>query len=40
MLVDWAHAIAHGRLHQAAAAKADLARYDAALDEVKKGPSA
>jgi tetratricopeptide (TPR) repeat protein len=40
MLVDWARAIAHGRLHEADQAKADLARYDASLAEVKAGPSA
>ncbi len=40
MLVDWAHAIAHGRLHQAAAANADLARFDASLAKLKAGPSA
>ncbi len=40
MLVDWDHAIAHGRLHDAAAAKADLAAFDASLDAVKRGPDA
>ena len=40
MMVDWAHAIAHGRLHEAAAARADLAKYDASLAEVKAGPRA
>jgi hypothetical protein len=40
MLVDWAHAIAHGRLHQAEQAKADLARFDASLAELKAGPNA
>jgi tetratricopeptide (TPR) repeat protein len=39
MLVDWAHAIAHGRLHQADAAKADITRFDASLAELKAGPS-
>jgi tetratricopeptide (TPR) repeat protein len=40
MMVDWAHAIAHGRLHEADAAKADLAHYDASLAKVKAGPDA
>ena len=40
MMVDWAHAIAHGRLHEADAAKADLAQYDASLAKVKAGPDA
>jgi hypothetical protein len=40
MMVDWARSIAHGRLHEAEEAKADLARYDASLAEVRAGPSA
>jgi tetratricopeptide (TPR) repeat protein len=40
MLVEWARAEAHGHLQQASAAEADLARYDALLAEVKKGPDA
>jgi tetratricopeptide (TPR) repeat protein len=40
MLVDWAHAIAHGRLHEAVEAKADLAAFDASLAEAKAGPDA
>ena len=40
MDVDWARAVGHGRLHEAAAAKADLAKYDAELAEVKAGPQA
>ena len=39
-LVYWAQAVAHGRLHLAREAKADLARYDHAILEVKKGKSA
>ena len=40
MDVEWAHAIADGRMHQAAEARAELARYDAALAEIKAGPRA
>jgi tetratricopeptide (TPR) repeat protein len=40
MMVDWARAIAHGRLHEAEAAQADLARYDASLAKLKAGPRA
>lgn len=40
MLVDWAHAIAHGHLHRAEQAKADLAKYDASMVKLKAGPSA
>ena len=40
MLVDWARAIAHAHLHDVSAAKADLAKYDASLAEVKAGPDA
>ncbi len=36
----WARAIAHGHLHDAKAAKADLARYDELTAEVKKGKHA
>lgn len=39
-LVYWARALAHGRLHQPAAAQADLARYDALMATVKKGKNA
>jgi hypothetical protein len=33
----WAHAIAHGHLRQPEEARADLVRYDALVDEVRKG---
>jgi len=36
-LAVWARAIAHGHLRQPEQARADLARYDALMDEVKKG---
>jgi tetratricopeptide (TPR) repeat protein len=36
----WARAEAHGRLHQAAEAKADLAKFDALMEEVKHGDQA
>jgi tetratricopeptide (TPR) repeat protein len=36
----WARAEAHGRLHQAAEAKADLAKFDALVEEVKHGDQA
>jgi hypothetical protein len=36
-LAIWARAIAHGHLRQPEAARADLARYDALIDEVRKG---
>jgi tetratricopeptide (TPR) repeat protein len=36
-LVYWARAIAHGHLHQQREAKADLARFDALLEEIRKG---
>jgi hypothetical protein len=36
----WARVIAHGHLRQPDAARADLARYDALMDEVKKGKNA
>jgi tetratricopeptide (TPR) repeat protein len=36
-LAIWARAIAHGHLRQPAEARADLARYDSLLNEVKKG---
>ena len=36
----WARAIAHGQLHEPQEAQADLARYDALMDEVKKGKHA
>jgi hypothetical protein len=35
--VYWARAIADGHLHRPAQARADLAAYDALMDEVKKG---
>jgi tetratricopeptide (TPR) repeat protein len=36
-LAIWARTIAHGHLHQPEEARADLARYDALIDEVRKG---
>jgi len=36
----WAHAVAAGHLHDAAAAKDALSRYEQNLDAVKKGPKA
>ena len=39
-LAVWARAIAHGHLHQADAAVADLDRYHALIDEIKKGKRA
>ena len=39
-LVYWARALAHGRLRQPEQARADLARYNELLAEVKKGKSA
>jgi tetratricopeptide (TPR) repeat protein len=36
----WARAVAHGHLGEAAEAKADLARYDAQVDEIRKGKNA
>jgi tetratricopeptide (TPR) repeat protein len=36
----WAHAIAEGHLKGGAAAKADLAKYEALVEQVKKGPRA
>ncbi len=36
----WAHAIADGHLKDGAAAKADLAKYETLLKQVKKGPRA
>jgi tetratricopeptide (TPR) repeat protein len=36
-LAVWARTVAHGHLRQAEEARADLARYDALMDEVKKG---
>jgi tetratricopeptide (TPR) repeat protein len=38
--VYWARVIADGHLHKAAAARADLAAYDALTDEVRKGSHA
>jgi tetratricopeptide (TPR) repeat protein len=40
MLAVWARTVAHGHLRQAEEAGADLARYDALMDEVKKGKNA
>ena len=39
-LTIWARAVAHGHLRQPAEAKADLARYDALVDEIRKGKQA
>ncbi len=39
-LTIWARAIAHGHLRRPAAAQADLARYDALIDEIRKGKDA
>ncbi len=39
-LVYWARAVAHGRLHQPEKARADLARYDELMAEVRKGSHA
>lgn len=39
-LTYWARAIADGRLHRPAQARADLAGYDALADEINKGPDA
>jgi hypothetical protein len=39
-LAIWARAIAHGRLRQPEEARADLARYDALMGEVRKGKDA
>jgi tetratricopeptide (TPR) repeat protein len=39
-LVYWARALAHGRMRQLEQARADLARYDEQLAEVKKGKRA
>jgi len=39
-LAIWARIVAHGHLHQADEARADLVRYDALMDEVKKGKDA
>ena len=36
----WAHAIANGHLKDGAAAKADLAKYETLMEQVKKGPRA
>ncbi len=36
----WAHAIADGHLKDGAAAKADLAKYESLMEQVKKGPRA
>jgi tetratricopeptide (TPR) repeat protein len=37
MLAMWARTIAHGHLRQPEEARADLARYDALMDEIRKG---
>jgi tetratricopeptide (TPR) repeat protein len=39
-LAVWARIVAHGHLRQPEEAKADLARYDALMDEVRKGKNA
>jgi len=39
-LVYWARAIAHGRLHESEEARADLAKFDELIAEVRKGPRA
>jgi len=39
-LAIWARVVAHGHLRQPQEARADLARYNALLDEVKKGKDA
>jgi tetratricopeptide (TPR) repeat protein len=39
-LVYWARALAHGRLREAKQAKADLARYDELMAELRKGKHA
>jgi len=39
-LAIWARAIAHGHLHQPEEARADLARFDALVDEIRKGKRA
>jgi len=39
-LTVWARAIAHGHLRQPEDARADLARYDVLIDEVRKGKEA
>jgi len=40
MLVYWARALAHGRLRQPAQARADVARFDGLMDELRKGKRA
>jgi tetratricopeptide (TPR) repeat protein len=39
-LVYWARSIAHGHLHQAEQAQADLAKYDELIAEIRKGKDA
>jgi tetratricopeptide (TPR) repeat protein len=39
-LTVWARTIAHGHMHQSEEAKTDLARYDALIEEIKKGKDA
>jgi tetratricopeptide (TPR) repeat protein len=39
-MVYWARAVAHGHLHQAEQARADLAKYDELTVEIKKGSHA
>ena len=39
-LAVWARTIAHGHLRQSVEAQADLARYDALIEEIKKGKDA
>ena len=36
----WARTVAAGRLHQPEEAKADLAKYDSLIEEIKKGKRA
>ena len=39
-LVYWARSVAHGHMKDADAARGDLAKFDHAVEEVKKGPHA
>jgi tetratricopeptide (TPR) repeat protein len=40
LMTYWAHTIADGHLKDGAAAKADLAKYESLMEQVKKGPRA
>ncbi len=40
LMTYWARAVADGHLKNAAAARADLAKYESLIEEVKKGPRA